>query len=208
METMVFQKFEWVNKPLKQLVEVRIFNYFLPREDKEVVFKMTKEGHSKKEVNKYKKKLAHNFVQRNRHDLRVMLDGEGLRWVSSIDQKVREQHYAASEWGISIPLEAKEPILYNIKLLYFGTFPKVIVKSKRGKVEEKAKALMKPAYELIHNRARKGLSRPTILIQESGNTSMKKPKNYHPEDYDERPLLIVNDEDEGKKVLVRGKHHE
>ena len=205
METMVFQTFEWVNKPLKQMVEERIFNYFLEREEKEVVFKMTKEGHSKKEVNKVKKKLAHTFVKRNRHNLRVMLEGKGLRWVSSIDQMTREQHYASSQWGINIPIEVKEPkVLHNVKLLYFGTYDKVTIKCRAGEKSNKERALMKPAYELISNRAKKGLSRPTILIKE-GN---KKETVYHPEDHDDRPLIVVNDEEEGRKVLVRGKNQD
>jgi len=204
METMVFQKHEWTKKPLKQLVEVRVFNYFLQREEKEVVFQMTKEGYEKKDVNKYKKKLAHTFVQRNRHDIRVMLEGEGTRSVSSIDQMVREQHYASSQWGINLPIEVKEPkVLHNVKLLYFGTFPKVTVKCKEGQKRNKAEALMKPAYELISNRAKKGLPRPIILIKEG----KRKEVQYNPEDYDNRPLIVVNDEKEGK-MIVRGKNQE
>ena len=202
MDTMVFQTYEWTKKPLKQLVEERIFNFFLPREEKEVVFQMTKEGYEKKDVNKHKKKLALSYVQRNRHDLRVMLEGTGQRWVSSIDQMVREQHYASSQWGINIPIEVREPkVLHNVKLLYFGTFPKVTIKCRAGEFSRKAEALMKPAYELISNRAKKGLPRPSILIKE-GN---KETRSYHPEDHDDRPLIVVNDEEEGK-VIVRGKN--
>lgn len=202
MKDMVFKSHEWTRKPLKQLVEQRVFNYHLPKEVKQQVFDMTAAGYDKKTTEAKKKELASKYVTTHRHELRVKLLGDGERQVSSIDQMVRETHYAESWWGIKLRISVKEPKkLNNIKLLYFGSFDKVTVQCKRGQLEEKQKALIKPAYQLINNRARKGLDRPLIMIQEKG----QKPHVYNPEDHDERPEIVIHDQDENRKVVVRGK---